>query len=32
MAEGQTALVLLYDEEATADEQIRPGLWETDKS
>jgi molybdopterin molybdotransferase len=32
MAEGQSALVLLYDEEATADERIRPGLWETDKS
>jgi molybdopterin molybdotransferase len=32
MAEGQAALVLLYDEEATEDERIQPGLWETSKS
>ena len=32
MAEGQAALVLLYDDEATQDERIQPGLWETSQS
>ncbi len=32
MPEGQTVLVLLYDDEATAGERIRPGLWEPPES
>jgi molybdopterin molybdotransferase len=32
MAEGEAALVLLYDDEATSRENIRPGSWEPPKS
>jgi molybdopterin molybdotransferase len=32
MPEGQAVLVLLYDDEATDDEGIRPGLWEAHES
>ena len=32
MPEGQTIEVILYDEEATDEERIRPGLWETSES
>jgi len=32
MPEGQAVLVLLYDDEATDDEGIRPGLWEARES
>jgi molybdopterin molybdotransferase len=32
MAEGQAALVLLYDDESAQDERIQPGLWETSQS
>ena len=29
MPEGQAVEILLYDDEATDDERIRPGIWET---
>jgi len=32
MPEGQATVVLLYDEEATEDERIHPGHWETSES
>ncbi len=32
MAEGQAVLVLLYDEDVTDGERIRPGVWETPES
>jgi len=32
MPEGQVTVVLLYDEEATEDERIHPGHWETSES
>lgn len=32
MPEGQVTVVLLYDEEATEDERIHPGEWETSES
>jgi len=32
IAEGEAALVLLYDDEATSRENIRPGSWESPKS
>jgi molybdopterin molybdotransferase len=32
MAEGERALVLLYDDEATESERIRPGVWESPES
>ena len=32
MPEGESVEVLLYDDEATDDERIRPGIWETVES